>query len=416
MKNKYPLEGIKVANFSWIGVGPMTMRYLAHWGATVVRVESHLRLDNARVFLPFKDGIPGINRSGMYAAINNSVLGITINMNKPTGLGIAWRLIKWADVVAESFTPGTMKKWGLDYESVKKVKPEIIYFSTTQNGQTGPLSSVAGFGIQGMAVAGFTNISGWPDHDPAPTQGAYTDYISPRFAAAAILAALDRRRRTGKGQHIDQAQFETGIQFLAPMIMDYTVNGRVMTRNGNRIPSAAPHGVYPCKGDDRWCAICIASDRDWLAFRVTAGNPTWTGDSKFSTLAGRKQNEDELDSLVAGWTAEYTAEQVEAMMQAAGIAAGVVESNKDLYQDAHLKEQGFFRPLQHSELGPISIQGPHFTLSKSPDHQFAPPCMGEHNEYVFKEVLGMSEDDISDAFADGGITTDADLPEIRAAF
>ncbi|MDO8490991.1 MAG: CoA transferase [Dehalococcoidia bacterium] len=416
MKRKYPLEGIKVANFSWTGVGPMCIRYLAHWGATVVRVENHTRLDMPRVFLPFKDGIPGINRSAMFANVNTSVLGVTINLNKQAGLDIAWKLIKWADVMAESFTPGTMAKWGLDYESVSKVRPDIIYFSTTQNGQTGPMSRVAGFGIHAQALAGFPYVCGWPDRGPAPTQGAYTDYIAPRFGAVSILGALEYRRRTGEGQYIDQAQFEAGVQFLAPQIMDYRVNGRITGRNGNRLPNAAPHGAYPCKGDDRWCAIAVFSDDEWLRFRLALGSPAWARDSRFGTFAGRKEHEDELDHLVGERTSGYTAEEVETLMQTVGVAASVVQTSQDLYEDAHLAQQGYFRNLKHSEMGYIPYQGPQFALSDSPDHQFASPCIGEHNDHVFKEILGMSDGQVARALAEGGITTNADLPEIKAAY
>lgn len=412
MELKQAMKGIKVANFAWVGVGPLHVRYLAIHGATVIRVESHTRPDTLRLMMPFKNGIAGVNNGPWFPDINPNAYGISINLEKPKGLELAWKVIMWADIMVESFTPGTMKKWGLDYESVRQKRPDIIYLSTCQMGQTGPYAKFAGYGYQAGAISGFTYISGMPDRTPSPTQIAYTDTIAPRFGAATLLAALDYRRRTGKGQYLDQGQFETSCHFLAPYIMDYLINKRVLERNGNRNPSAAPHGVYPCKGNDRWCAVAVFNDQEWRALARVMGKPELSDDPRFATLCARKENEDELDALIGGWTSDYTAEQLEVMFQAAGIAAFAVLNTEDLILDPQIKYQNYLTPLKHSVVGYHLYRPMGFTLSQTPHQLRLPgPCLGEHNEYVFKEILHMTDDEIADALAEGGITTEADLPQ-----
>ena len=272
-----PFEGVKVADFSWVGVGPITMRYLADYGATVVRIESIQRPDFLRLAAPFRDGEPGIDRSGFFANYNGGKLGASLDLKHPKALDVAKRFIAWADVVAESFTAGTIERLGLGYEAAREVNPGVIYFSSTNQGQTGRYRMQPGFGTQLVSLAGFTQIIGWPDGEPCGTYGAYTDFISPRYGAALLAAALDRRRKTGEGMRIDLSQLETGLQFLAPLLLDYTANGRVAGRVGNRSPCAAPHNAYPCAGDDRWCVITVLDDAQWRALRSAMGDPGMGG-------------------------------------------------------------------------------------------------------------------------------------------
>lgn len=391
MEQKGIFSGIKVADFAWIGVGPITIKYLADHGATVVHIESATRPDSLRMGMPAKDGIPGINRSQFFANYNSSKLSIALNLSLPKARDVAKRLVQWADVVAESYTPKAMRNWGLDYESLRKIKPEIIMLSTCQQGQTGPYASFAGAGHTGGSLSGFYHITGWPDREPGYVYGAYTDFVSPRYAAAALIAALDYRRRTGKGQYIDQSQIEAGIQFQGPVVMDYTVNGRVQTRMGNRSASAAPHGAYRCQGQERWCFIAVQSDAEWRGFCEAIGRPMWTQESRFATLLGRKEHEDELDRLVEAWTVHQPPEAVMQRMQAAGVPAGMVESIEDLFSDPQLQHRGHFRRLNHTEMGEVEYDGPAFRLSATSDGQFAAPCLGEHTEHVCKEFLGMGE-------------------------
>jgi len=409
------MNGIKIANFAWVGVGPLHARYLALHGATVVRVESHTRPDTLRLMVPFKGGA-GVNNTPWFADLNPNAYGVSINMEKPPGLEIAWKLIMWADIMIESFIPGTMKKWGLDYDNVRQKRPDIIYVSTCQMGQTGPYAKFGGFGYQAGGISGFTYISGMPDRPPSPTQIAYTDVIAPRFGVAALVAALEYRRRTGKGQYLEQSQFETSCHFLSPHIMDYLINKRVLERDGNRNPAAAPHGVYPCKGDDRWCAIAVFNDAEWRDFAGLMGVPQLADDPKFATVLARKQNEDELDATIGRWTVDYTAEQVEAMLQAIGVASAVVADTRDLVTDRQLRATGYYKEQNHSVVGPHLYRTMGYTMLNTPPELTMPgPALGEHNEYVLKELLHMTDDQIGDALAEGGITTEADLPQISAS-
>jgi len=408
---KKVFDGIKVADFSWVAVGPQTTKYLADHGATVVRIESHTHFDLCRATTPFPKNKPSLNGSMFYGKYNANKYGASLDLNHPRGRELAWRFIKWADIVVESYRPGTMKRWGLDYESVSKVKPEIIYVSTSMQGQTGPFAGYAGVGSMIAAIAGLGEMSGWSDRMPSPPYGAYSDYFCQRFSSTALIAALDYRRRTGKGQWIEQSQLETSIYFTAPLIMDYVINGRIAGRNGNRLFYAAPHGVYPCKGDDRWVAITVFNDEQWQSFCKAIGDPDWIEDERFSTLLRRKENEDELDDLIAQRTSGLDAEKVEILMQAAGIPSSIVEKNSDLYKDSQLAHRQFYVKLEHPEMGtPAYPQQADFILSKTPREITMPsPCLGEHNEYVYKELLGMTDDEIADRIIDGSITTA--LPE-----
>ena len=412
MLRKNVFEGVKVADFAWVAAGPQVSRELAEHGATVVRVESHRRVEAFKAVAPFKDGKPGIDRAALGAMTGTNKYGISLDLNRLRGQEIARKLVMWADVVTDSMTPGTMKRWGLDYEACKKIRPDIIYFSTCQMGQYGPYAGFAGYGTQAAAVAGFHSVCGWPDRDPATVFGAYTDYISPWYLAIDLIGALLYRHQTGQGMYLEQSQMEAGASILGPALLDYAVNGRTADRMGNRDPYAAPHGVYPCRGTDRWIAIAVCTDKEWRAFCRVLGNPDWTRDPKFATLLGRKENEDELDALVAEWTGKHTAEEVMTLMQGAGVAAGITQTAEDLLEhDPQLKHRKHFVELMHKEIGPMAYRAPAYKLSKTPAELYrAGPCLGEDNEYVYGQILGFSDDEIAELLAEGVITTEADLP------
>ncbi|MFC1919489.1 CaiB/BaiF CoA transferase family protein [Chloroflexota bacterium] len=411
MKTITPLDGIKVVEFAWMAAGPIMGAWLGGWGATIVRVESHTRIDHTRLSSPCKDDIPGLDRSAYFANWSSSKYGISLDLTRDRGRDIARRLITWADILTESFSAGQMADWGLDYEEVCKLKPDIIYLSTNQMGQTGPYSSFAGYGHHAAALSGITEISGWPDRDPSPPRGVYIDYVAPPFGLSAILACLDYRARTGKGAYIDLAQVETALQFIAPVLMDYGINGRIAGRNGNSLSYTAPHGVYPCKGQDNWVAITVFNDEEWLALRGAMGNPDWANDSKFGTLLGRKEHEDELDALMGNWTIENQKEDLEKVLQSVGIAAHAVTKCGELLDDPQLAHRQHFVKLDHPVIGIQSYEVPPFTMSKTSSSIFRAPCLGEHNEYVYKEILGLSDDEISELMSERVITTEADLPE-----
>ncbi len=253
-------KGLKILDFTWVTVGPRAMRYFGDHGATIVKVEAPLRYDVGRLLLPMKDGIAGPDRSGWFALYNANKLAMTIDLTNPAGLELVNMLVKWADVLVESFRPGVMAKYGLDYEKVKKSNPGIIYASTTMFGQNGPYSAFGGYGYHAAAMCGFDDLTGWPDRVPIGAFWAHTDHIAPQYLVDAITVALLHREKTGNGQYIDQSQNESAVHFLAPQILDYELTGKVAHRNGNRDESASPHGAFRCKGEDRWCVISISSD------------------------------------------------------------------------------------------------------------------------------------------------------------
>jgi benzylsuccinate CoA-transferase BbsF subunit len=284
-------------------------------------------------------------------------------------------------------------------------------YSTNQQGQYGPYSSYGSYGWAAAAQSGFFVLTGWPDRAPVFLYGAYNDFISPWYLIVTLIAALDYRRRSGKGLYLDQSQIEAGINFLGPAALDYTVNGRVAERAGNRDPYLAPHGAYPCRGRDRWCTIAVRSDGDWQALCRAMGNPEWTQSPQFATLLGRKENEEELTRLIGEWTKDYTAEQIMAILQAAGVPSGVVETCEDLFNDPQLKHRQHYRLLRHKVIGPHYYHAPAYKLSKAPVHIWkAGPALGEDNEYVYKKILGLSDDEVADLLVEGVITTETDRP------
>jgi benzylsuccinate CoA-transferase BbsF subunit len=406
MTKKRIFEGVKIADFTWLGVGPIATKFMADMGATVIHIESYTRPDITRVSAPYKDWQPGINRSAFFAVYNDGKYGITLNLRMPQAQEVAKRIIHdWADVVADAHLPGIMEKFGLEYETLRKEKPDLIHVATSLQGKTGPYSTMPGHGMVGVSLGGFTQITGWPDREPTVPFGALTDFLTFPHMVTALIAALIHRKKTGEGQYIELSQLECSVQFLAPPIMDYMINGRILERTGNRSSYAAPHGVYRCKGEgERWCAIAVSTEEEWRNFCDVIGNPEWTKDPRFATFMGRKGNEDELDAFVEGWTVNYPPEEVMSRMQAAGVPAGVVESGEDLVADPQLNHRGTHVILKHPEIGPHIYQAPPYRFSRTPHELTMPaPCLGQHNEYVLKEILGMSDDEIADLLISGAL-------------
>ncbi|MCZ6869706.1 MAG: CoA transferase [Gammaproteobacteria bacterium] len=399
-----PFEGLKVADFSWVGVGPITARCLADHGATVVRVESELRPDVLRGGVPFKDAEPGWNRSQFFGDFNTSKLGLALNLKSDDALAIAKRLIAWADVYIESFRPGTVEGLGLGYEVATSLNPDIVMVSTCLMGQTGPSASMAGYGYHAGAMAGFYEVTGWDDLPPSGPWVAYTDTIAPRFLIATLLSALDYRRRTGRGQYLDAAQFEMSLHFLAPEILDYQVSEHLATRMGNHARDAAPHNVYPCAGDDQWCAIAIEHDDQWLALVKAMGEPAWANDPGLATCAGRLVQRDAIDRELSRWTETRDKTVVANALRAVGVPAGEVQRSSDLLRDPQYEHRGFYRYLDHGEMGNIPYAGHQFHI-KGYDGgpRTAAPLIGEHSVEVLQTLLGMSDEEIADAVANGAI-------------
>ncbi len=396
------LAGVKVVDFGWVLVSPLTVKLLGDYGATAICVESPKNPGINRMGTPFKDGKPGVDRAGHFAYCAPNKLSISVDFRNPRGKEICERLVAWADVVSENRRAGVIKKMGLDYESLTKINPGIIMVSSSNQGQTGPFASHPGLGIHLLGLGAFNTCLGWPEKEAITLTVAYTDYLTPPLAVATIVAALDRKRRTGEGQFLDVSQLEAGLHFMATPILDRAVNGREPEKMGNAAPCAAPHSIYRCQGDDRWCAIAVFTDTQWAAFCKVAGQPGWVLDPRFSTLARRKENEDELNRLVEAWTSGQGAEDVMTKLQAAGVAAGVVQTSKDVYEDKQLAHRGFFWKMDHHEMGPFTHLGEPANLSVTPATPELPaPCLGEHTEMICKELLGLNDDEFVDYMING---------------
>jgi benzylsuccinate CoA-transferase BbsF subunit len=403
LKREGVFSGLKILAFCWAVVGPLTMKFFADHGATVIRVETSKRPCTMRTSAPYKDNKPGVNRGGYFTYYNTNILSLSLNMNHPEGLKIAKKLVAECDVVMENYTPGVIEKWGLAYEELKKIKPDVIMLRQSGYGSWGPYKNLPAFGMVLVPIAGLPNYIGWPGKEPLPVGvSAYTDCISPRFATAALIAALDYRKRTGKGQMLDLSQFETAIYFLMPGVLDRVANGREPEKIGNSSPDAAPHGVYPCKGDDRWCAIAVNGEEEWQSLCREMGRPELAADARFRTFDDRKKNEETLNKIVSEWTVNQTPEDVMTRLQAAGVPAGVVKNTADMFEDPQLRSRNIYWPMQHAEMGMFTHLGQSFQLSKTPSKPFSPaPLLGEHTEQICTGLLGMSDEEFIKLMQDG---------------
>jgi benzylsuccinate CoA-transferase BbsF subunit len=408
--DKMPLSGLKVADFSWFGAGPICAENLATFGATVVRVESEAHLDGLRSVAPFPPGKTGYNVSGYFNNYNAGKLDVRINLNTERGKRMAEKLIAWSDVFLTNFTPRIIEKWGLVYEELVKLRPDIIAVYQPMQGFDGPHKHFMGFGAVLSPITGYNYLCGFPHRPPMGLGTNYPDYvINPGHTLVAILAALRHKRRTGEGQRIELAQMESSVAPLAPALMDYANNGHVQTRNGNRIEHAAPHGAFRCadntwqdQPEDRWCTIAIFTDDEWGTLVEAMGSPEWALHRRFDTLAGRKEHEDDLEAKITEWTRPQKAEDVMRLLQSKRLPAGAVYNARDMLEsDEHLKDRSYYVYLDHPEAGRTAYDGPPFRLSKTPGVLRAPaPLLGQHDEQVCKEILGMSDEEVAEALVE----------------
>ena len=382
---RLPLEGVRIVEVTHHVTGPVTTQVLVDAGAEAICIETASRRG-------IMGGGARPNRPGAPPRPNTAKLSVSLNFHSPRGLELARKLISKADIFVENLAGGTLARRGLGYEDVKKIKPDIIYLATCMQGQTGPHASHAASGHKLSALAGFNYITGWPDREPGWV-GTYTDFVAPRYNIIAIMAALDYRRQTGKGQFLDMSQYEPGLQFMAPAILDYTVNKRVAGREGNRHQYAAPHNAYKCRGEDRWCAIAVFTDDEWRSLCRVIGMPDLVDDPMFATLQARKENEELLDTIINSWTDQRMAEEVMALMQSAGVAAGLVENIEDqVLYEPQLKYRRFFWEMGTPQEAADAVHNqPFYRLSLRVRQG---PQLGEHNDYVFKKILGMSQAEV----------------------
>jgi crotonobetainyl-CoA:carnitine CoA-transferase CaiB-like acyl-CoA transferase len=516
-KTNKPLEGLKVVEFSIWVAGAQIGKTLALYGAEVIKVEGKTHPDPQRTSsTPGLDGTVSLNGSVEFNQLHTGKRSLTLDLTKPGARETVKKLVAWADVLIENYSGEAMKRIGLDYEELKKVNPDLIYLGASLQGHTGPYAASRGVGQYLNGLTGFYQITGWPDKEPTGPDGPYSDYFVPRFAILALMSALDYRRRTGKGQYLDMSQYEVSLHFQSPLFLDYSINGRIANRMGNRYDYAAPHNAYRCLDRESWCIITLSSDEDWEklcksvetqtwrtdprltnispqermeiaeelgklaekwktnhslgemkralekwaathsvdqvirliqptgatierlptgirpvnnlhnAYRCLAqerycaiailtdeewrnfckviGDPEWVKESRFSTLKRRKENEADLDTLIESWTINHSAEEIMSMMQSAGVGAGVVQTVEDVMEiDPQLKSRHLFWELDHPVIGKCRGNAPAFFLSKGSYEVKRSPLLGEDNEYVCKELLGMSDDEIAELVIEGAI-------------
>lgn len=407
-----PLVGIRVVDLATTLTGPTATRYLADYGATVVRVETTRHPDTLRYSGPFGAGLATVDSSGYYAAFNTGKYSIALDLDQPGGRELFARLVRWADILVESFTPRVMRRWGLDYRALSDIKPDLIMASTCQQGQTGPRAEYAGYGYHGAALAGLNELTGWPDREPVGPYSAYTDFTGWGFLLVGLLAALDYRRRTGHGMYIDQSQYESALQFLGPALLDYLANGKVAARNGNRDAVFVPNGVYPCASvaerpseAGEWVAVTVRSDDEWRGLCRGMGRADWSQDPSLGTVAGRRGREGAIDDGIAAWTSARPRAEVCAALRKHGVVCEEVLSPAELLEDAQLLHREHFRRLEHPVLGGYLCHTSCFRLSATPAEVGRRAArLGEDTEHVLRDFLGIGEAELA-RYAAAGVFT-----------
>lgn len=390
-----PLAGLKVLDFMWVIAGPFCTRVLADYGATVIKVESTSKLEPARTTPPFKDGEKTPEHSVPFMDFNTGKRSVTIDPNNPVGREVILDLVRWADVVTESFSPKAMQAWGLDYETLKSVNPNLIMLSSCLMGQTGPRAKVPGYGNMAAAVTGFYELTGWADRSPAGPYLAYTDGVSPRMMLISLLSALRHRDATGQGQHIDVSQAEAAIHMLTPAIFDYGANEHIWSRDGNRDLNMSPHGVFPVAGDDVWIAIACADDTQWQTLSELLGIA-----GHWPTLAERKANEPKIEQLLSDWTQTQSGAELQDQLTKNGIAAHLVQTAAMTWQDPQYAHRQHFVQLPQAAVGDVIVESTRFQLHGTPAViERGPPATGEHNIEVLMEILNYDADKVADVLA-----------------
>ncbi len=416
-----PLAGIRVADFCWMGVGSVATRLLADFGAEVIKIEDRVRIDTPRKLPLYKDeparnfGEEKIdldpNKGGLFNNYCRNKLGVTINMRTEKGRELAERLIGQSSIVSENFAPGVMERWGLTYERLNELSPEVIYARMSGFGHSGPHAEYRSYGPVVQAVSGLSYISGLPGQEPSGWGLSYMDNQAAYYNSAALLFAIYRRNITGKGTEIDVSAVEAGINLVGPVLLDLTVNQRSTRRpdypTGNRLewPNAAPHGVYAAQGDDEWIAIAVFDDQQWAGLVEALARPSWTDDPRFATQDDRFAHQDVLDKYLEEWTRGHDRHEMTELLQSHGVPAGAVQNAQDLNErDPQLAARGVFFEMDHPVIGMARFEGNPMQFSETrPDNWRSAPLLGEDNAYVFKDILGIEEAEYAELSSEGVI-------------
>ncbi len=393
-----PLEGVRVLDFTTILAGPHITQWLGVLGAEIIKVETHLRAESRLVSVIAKTPRRmGLNESDSFAIHNYSKKSITLNMKHPEALGLARELVKKCDIITENFAGDTMARWGLGFDEIRALRPNAIVYAGSGFGRTGPRAGAPLYAPVADANNGLVMINGYKGGEPYTLgSSGWTDMAMAMHGTFAILCALRHRQETGEGQYIDCAMIEVQAQFLGDLYMDFVLNGRNGARVGNTSEWRAPHGAYRCRGEDQWVAISIGTQPEWETFCSVARRPEWLQRPEFSDELRRWENQEALDALVTEWTREQDAHELARKLQEAGVIATASLDFQELIDDPHVRERGFFRTIHHPVMGELLFaQMPYKTVESSPGNYFHSPLLGEHNGYVFGELLGLSADEIA---------------------
>jgi len=387
--------GVNIIEFGSGAAGPIATRYFVEHGATVLRVESRTRPDFLRMMAIGPNNPLGVEGSEMYDGLNVGKRNVTLNLKHPDSVALVKRLVvEWADAIAENYAPRAMRGFGLDYDTLAEIKPDLVMISACLNGQTGPHKDYPGFGGQGAALSGYNWLTGWSDREPVGPHGTITDSLAPRYVAAGLAAGLHYRRRTGRGCYVDLSQVESGMWTLTPWLLDYQLDGMLGTRDGNRSPRAVPHGAFPCAPegdiDDRWVAIACWTDDEWARLAGVIG----LDDPGVTTLEARLERIDEIEAAIAGWTAPQMRAAVADRLQDLGIEAVPVADFGDVHDDPQLASREHFVHLTHPLMGPGLYERNGFRIADAPGgYHRAGPTLGQDNEWVLGEVLGVTSEE-----------------------
>jgi crotonobetainyl-CoA:carnitine CoA-transferase CaiB-like acyl-CoA transferase len=400
---RLPLLGVRVLDLSKVWAGPYCTRLLGDMGAEVIKVEGPGSWDLIRSLAFEPAGTPRTyNRSAYFNHYNRNKYGCAIDLSRPRGHELALRLVAMSDVVVENYRSDVLAKLGLDYQALRSVRDDIILVSIPSHGLSGPEADRIAYGTNIEQLAGLVSLSGYPDGPPLRSAISYGDPMAGATAAAATIAALLHRRWTGEGQHVEVAQWEAFLPFVGDFLVEYSLTGREPARAGNRHTSMAPHGVYPCEGNDNWIAISVSSDAEFAALCNVIGRPQLAADERFADVVSRHRNQGELDAIVSEWTRQRGHREAAAELQAAGVTAMAVLRPTELPDDPHVVARGFMEETAHREAGTWPLDGPAWRFSYTPPHVRLPaPCFAEHDDYVFRDLLGLSEAELAELERDG---------------
>lgn len=393
-ERRLPLEGLRVINFGWVFAGPYLATMLGDLGAEVIKMETRSRIDSMRLSPDNLNKDP--NRDPWFHSGVRNQMSVTLDMEQAAAIPLIKELVKISDVVIENFSPKVMKQHGLDYENLKAVNPRIVMISLPATGHYGPLRDAQTYGPSLTGLAGVDGLVGYEGERVLGLQQAYADVNSALHGAFYVLAALRHRKQSGKGQWIEMAQLEAVISIAGEAIMEYTMNGKVLGTLGNRYPTMSPHNNYPCSGEDKWISIGVKTEEEWKGLCKAMGDPAWTKDAKFADKYSRNKNQVEMDKLIGKWTAGFDYYELTDLLQKNGVAAAPCLDTEGRFFDPHMQERRTYLEVEHPATGVDFIANTAWAMSANPTEIRArSPLLGEHNRYVFKDLLGISDDEIT---------------------